>query len=229
METVDDYNEQIDEIDETLGQDYQDFKREHYDAETHEWDSKENQSSGLEMLHAVQDAKRPLQSARDAIINSADQFNEAFSKEIADGKYTALDYTKIDDDFIKPSDIFDLAANKNLETFIINNAKDVAKYYITAKILLLATGTSETPKGVPEGWEQRSTRGKGGTEYFNPKNTNESRRFMPGDPNSQYKNSQTPYVRDRDSSGSFRDVDGNRVHKHSPDGHIPINKWQDKK
>jgi len=86
-------------------------------------------------------------------------------------------------------------------------------------------GTRVRPEGIPDGWKVRPTRGKGGVEYYNPKNPNEHVRVMPGNPNSPYPNSQTPYVRQRDSSGSYLDANGNRVQKKSPDGHIPLEQY----
>ena len=82
--------------------------------------------------------------------------------------------------------------------------------------------TRVRPAGVPEGWRIRPTRTKGGTEYYNPANRNESVRVMQGNPRSQYPNSQGPYVRNRDSSGSFLDANGNRGPSRSPDTHIPL-------
>ena len=88
-----------------------------------------------------------------------------------------------------------------------------------------APGTRVRPEGVPEGWRVRSTRGKGGTEYYNPKNSNESVRVMQGNPNSPYRNSQKPYARQRDSSGSYLDANGNRGANKSSDTHIPLEEF----
>lgn len=86
-------------------------------------------------------------------------------------------------------------------------------------------GTRVRPEGIPDGWRVRPTSTKGGVEYYNPKNPNEHVRVMQGNPNSPYPNSQKPYVRQRDSSGSYLDANGNRVPKKSPDGHIPLDQY----
>jgi hypothetical protein len=88
-----------------------------------------------------------------------------------------------------------------------------------------APGTRVRPDGIPDGWKARPTRSGGGVEYYNPKNPNEHVRVMQGNPNSPYPNSQRPYVRQRDSSGSYLDGNGNRVPKKSPDGHIPLDQY----
>lgn len=89
-----------------------------------------------------------------------------------------------------------------------------------------APGTRVRPEGVPDGWRIRPTRGKGGTEYYNPKNPNESVRVMQGNPNSPYPNSQNPYARQRDSSGSYLDANGNRGANKSSDTHIPLDQFR---
>ncbi len=89
-----------------------------------------------------------------------------------------------------------------------------------------ASGTRVRPEGVPAGWRIRPTRGKGGTEYYNPKNPNESVRVMQGNPNSPYPNSQKPYARQRDSSGSYLDATGNRGANKSSDTHIPLDQFR---
>jgi len=234
LETVEQYQAQIDEVDQQYGEEYGSHRSEHWSADNKDneykgWDSQESYDQGKEILKNWRVAKAPLQSARDAIIQSTRAFNEAFGKEIADGEVTALDPLKIDDDFMDPSDLAELAHDKRVEKLTLNTAKTMAKYYVIAKMLTSITGTSEAPNCVPDGWKSRPTRGKGGTEYYNPENPNESIRVMPGNPNSPYKNSQSSYVVNRDNSGSSLDVDGNRVPKKSSEGHIPLDTWQDKK
>jgi len=87
-------------------------------------------------------------------------------------------------------------------------------------------GTRIRPEGIPVGWRIRPTQGRGGVEFYNPKNPNEHVRIMPGNPNSPFPNSRAPYVRQRESSGSHLDPDGNQVPKKSPDGHIPLEKYK---
>jgi RHS repeat-associated protein len=83
------------------------------------------------------------------------------------------------------------------------------------------------PAGLPPEWISRPTDGAGGTQWYNPNNPNQTVRVMPGDPSSPYPNSQRPYVRQTDSSGTFLRQDGTR----SPlpnrgnfdgDAHIPV-------
>ena len=84
------------------------------------------------------------------------------------------------------------------------------------------TGTRLLPKGLPEGWRVRPTKGEGGTWYFDPKNKGNAVRVMPGDQTSPFPNSQAPYVRWQ-SNGRPLDVNGNPLPtKFSPDAHIPL-------
>jgi RHS repeat-associated protein len=90
-------------------------------------------------------------------------------------------------------------------------------------------GTRLIPKGIPKGWRIRPTKGKGGVEYYNPRNPNESVRIMQGNPQSEYPSSQRPYARQRDASGTHLRADGSR----SPvpggkeaDAHIPLDKFK---
>ena len=69
-------------------------------------------------------------------------------------------------------------------------------------------GTRSVPEGIPEGWRIRPTRGEGGVRYYDPKNPGNAVRVMPGDPSSQYPNSQEPYVRWQ-RNGQALDADGN--------------------
>jgi len=92
-----------------------------------------------------------------------------------------------------------------------------------------AAGTRIRPEGVPEEWRIRQTRGKGGTEYFNPDKPNESVRIMQGNPNSPYPNSQKPYVRHMDSSGSHLDSIGNRGGSRRSETHIPLDQFKFRK
>jgi len=82
-------------------------------------------------------------------------------------------------------------------------------------------GTRVVPEGIPEGWRIRSTRGQGGARYFDPQNPGNAVRVMPGNPNSPYPNSRTPYVRWQ-RNGQALDVNGNVVPRNSPEAHIPL-------
>lgn len=48
---------------------------------------------------------------------------------------------------------------------------------------------------------------------------------MPGDPNSQFPNSQVPYVR-HTKDGNALDVNGNVVSKNTPEAHIPLSEFK---
>jgi RHS repeat-associated protein len=90
-----------------------------------------------------------------------------------------------------------------------------------------APGTRTRPTGVPANWRIRNTRSRGGTEYYDPQNPNESVRVMQGNPNSPYPNSQAPYVRERDATGTFLRQDGTpspepRGGRNDGDAHIPL-------
>jgi RHS repeat-associated protein len=85
-------------------------------------------------------------------------------------------------------------------------------------------GTRVRPKGVPEGWRIRGTKGEGGVRYIDPQNPHNSVRVMPGTPSSPYPNSQNPYVRwHRD--GQSLGVNGSPVPKNSPEAHIPLDEF----
>ncbi|MCG8449056.1 MAG: hypothetical protein MI725_05690, partial [Pirellulales bacterium] len=91
-------------------------------------------------------------------------------------------------------------------------------------------GTRVRPEGIPDGWRIRPTKGKGGVEYYNPKNPNESVRVMQGNPNSPYPNSQGPYVRQRDASGTYLRSDGTpstlpKGGLKDPDAHVPLQNY----
>jgi len=87
-------------------------------------------------------------------------------------------------------------------------------------------GTRVRPEGIPQNWRIRPTESQGGTEYYNPRNRNESVRVTPGNPNSPHPNSQKPYVRQRDSSGSYLDASGKRGDPNSAETHIPLDKFK---
>ncbi|QVL30267.1 hypothetical protein KIH39_15545 [Telmatocola sphagniphila] len=91
-------------------------------------------------------------------------------------------------------------------------------------------GTRIRPPGIPDGWRIRGTKSKGGIEYYNPNNPNESVRIMQGNPNSPYPNSQGPYVRQRDAGGNYLRPDGTRSPlpnggNKDPDTHIPLERY----
>ena len=91
-------------------------------------------------------------------------------------------------------------------------------------------GTRVRPEGIPDGWRIRPTQGKGGVEYYNPKNPNENKRVMQGNPNSPFPNSQGPYVRQRDASGTYLRQDGTpspwpKGGLKDPDAHIPLQNY----
>lgn len=79
------------------------------------------------------------------------------------------------------------------------------------------------PPGVGPGWMQSPTRTRGGISYIDPI-TGAEIRFMPGNPNSPWPNSQKPYVR-WDSNGAARGIDGRSVPRKSPEAHIPTRDW----
>lgn len=83
------------------------------------------------------------------------------------------------------------------------------------------------PEGVPDNWRVRPTKSGGGVEYYNPKNRNESIRVMQGKADSPYSNSQAPYARQRDASGTFYKRDGSlstqsRGGLRDEEAHIPL-------
>ena len=93
-----------------------------------------------------------------------------------------------------------------------------------------APGTRVVPKGVPEGWRAGPTRGKGGVEYYNPRNPNENIRVMQGNPNSPYPNSRAPYVRQQNAAGTYVRKDGTpsplpRGGLKDPDTHLPLDQF----
>lgn len=83
-------------------------------------------------------------------------------------------------------------------------------------------GTRQIPRGIPESWRIRPTRGEGGVRYYDPNNRGNSVRVMPGDPESPFANSRRPYVRWQ-RNGQPLDENGNELPtKNSPDAHIPL-------
>ena len=87
-------------------------------------------------------------------------------------------------------------------------------------------GTRVRPEGIPNDWRITSTRNNDGVIYRNPVSRNENVRVMQGKPSSPYLNSQKPYVRQQDKSGSYLKADGSRGLKKSADTHIPLNEYK---
>jgi hypothetical protein len=92
-------------------------------------------------------------------------------------------------------------------------------------------GTRVRPQGIPVGWRIRPTKGEGGVENYNPKNTNESVRVMQGNPNSPFPNSQEPYVRQRGANGIYFRSDGTlstlpKGGLKDPAAHIPLSDYR---
>ena len=83
------------------------------------------------------------------------------------------------------------------------------------------------PDGIPDHWIEKPTRKKGGMQWSDPSNQNNSVRSMPADPDSIYPHQQVPYIVDQ--NGAFRDVDGKRISGSDPgtlpSAHIPTNKF----
>ena len=79
------------------------------------------------------------------------------------------------------------------------------------------------PAGIGSTWTQNPTRSLGGISYTDPISGAEIR-FMPGNPNSRWPNSQKPYVR-WDANGDARDIRGRSVPRESPEAHIPTREW----
>ena len=65
-----------------------------------------------------------------------------------------------------------------------------------------------------------------GTEYYNPKNPNESVRVMQGNLKSPYPNSQKPYVRQRDKAGNYLDSSGKPGPNKSAETHISLDEFE---
>ena len=82
------------------------------------------------------------------------------------------------------------------------------------------------PVGMPKSWRSKPTRGEGGIEYFNPLNTNEAVRLMPGNPESPFVNSRSPYARQRNSGGHFLDANGVPGVDKSAATHIPFDQFK---
>lgn len=94
-----------------------------------------------------------------------------------------------------------------------------------------APGTRVRPEGIPDSWKVRQTDSGGGVEFYNPTNRNESVRIMQGNPNSPYPNSQGPYARQRDASGTFYRQDGllssePRGGLRDESAHIPLQEFE---
>jgi RHS repeat-associated protein len=86
-------------------------------------------------------------------------------------------------------------------------------------------GTRSVPEGLPEGWRIGTTRGEGGVHYYDAQNPGNSVRVMPGNPNSPYPNSQSPYVRWQ-KNGEALNASGNVVRRDSPEAHIPLGSFR---
>ena len=85
-------------------------------------------------------------------------------------------------------------------------------------------GRLERPLGIPKEWRMKMSDKQGGVIYFNPNNTGDQVRVMPGNPRSPYPHQQRPYVIDQ-NWGAYVNRDGRRIEganprKH-PDTHIP--------
>lgn len=82
------------------------------------------------------------------------------------------------------------------------------------------------PEGVPDHWTESPTDGPGGTQFTDPDNPGNSVRLMPGNPDSDYPNSQEPYVRWQ-MNGQALDADGNPLpNVQTPDAHIPMDEFE---
>ena len=127
----------------------------------------------------------------------------------------------------------DRAANTANTAWRANNAAGAARgaSQLHKRGFRPALGTRVKPKGIPKNWRFRQSRGKGGFEYYNPKNRNESVKVMQGNPNSRYPNSQQPYGRQRDASGTYYRADGTlspepRGGRSDGAAHIPLNQFE---
>jgi len=95
---------------------------------------------------------------------------------------------------------------------------------IPGKGITPAPGTRAWPEGVPDNWRVRSSDSPGGVKYSDPQNPGNQVRVEQGNPNSQYPNSQGPYVRDL-RNGQYRDTKGKTVPREAPEGHIPLDQY----
>jgi len=79
------------------------------------------------------------------------------------------------------------------------------------------------PDGIPDDWEAVSSDDGKGIKYVDPLDSRGGTyvRISPGNPDSQFPNSQEPYVRWQ-INGQTLDVNGNPVPIKSPDAHIPL-------
>jgi YD repeat-containing protein len=79
----------------------------------------------------------------------------------------------------------------------------------------------ERPKGVPENWRETNSDTPGGQKWVDPNDTGNTVRTSPGNPNSEFPNSRTPYVR-QTVNGRYVDKDGKFVARKAEEGHIPL-------
>jgi hypothetical protein len=86
-------------------------------------------------------------------------------------------------------------------------------------------GTRQIPEGIPDNWRIRPTKGDGGVRYYDPNNPGNAVRVMPGDPQSPFSTSRSPYVRWQ-QNGQALDANGNVVPKNTPDAHIPLQDFE---
>jgi HK97 family phage portal protein len=82
------------------------------------------------------------------------------------------------------------------------------------------------PAGVPEDWIQSPTKGPGGIQFTDPNNSGTYVRVMPGDPDSEFPNSQAPYVRWQ-MNGQALDANGDPLPTAKlPEAHIPLDEFE---
>lgn len=86
------------------------------------------------------------------------------------------------------------------------------------------TNSVPKPAGIPDNWIEKPSAKGGGTEWINPTNPNDRVRVMPGNPSSDYKEQQGPYVKDQ-NNGAFVDKNGQPIGGprpgNTPESHIP--------
>lgn len=105
-------------------------------------------------------------------------------------------------------------------------ATKTADVGLSTRGLVPGAGTRLVPEGIPGGWRISGTKTPGGVRYYDPANPGNSVRVMQGSPNSQYANSQSPYVRWQ-KNGQPLDVNGNKLDTaNTPEAHIPLDQFQ---
>ena len=80
---------------------------------------------------------------------------------------------------------------------------------------------------IPENWTVKPSQSGGGVRYLDPNDANNNIRLSPGNPNSEFPNSQVPYMRIHQSGKGYVDINGNPVKYEASEGHIPIKKISD--